>query len=137
MRKMSCSRGSTISKSALLGYMGYPPFAPKTHARATLTDMKRDRIMDVLKSNGGDFNRASVVLGISAASLRRQLENSNPARSVEDQSLSPTRAFFEKITSPWSVTSLDYDSGEVCMRIDNPSSSVHLSYTLPIRRGSS
>lgn len=133
---MSCSRGSTISKSALLSYMGYPPFIQKTHAQATLTDMKRDRIIEVLKFNGGDFNRASVVLGISVASLRRQLENSNSAEVAENQSLNSTRAFFEKITSPWSVTSLDYDSGEACMRIDNPSSSVHLSHILPIRRGS-
>lgn len=112
---------------------GDGPFTPTPLTEPTISDLKKERIMSVVDANGGDLNRASVVLGISASSLRRRIEGWKAQNATQDTTTgqNPTRKFYDKIKNPWSVRSFDTDSKEVCIEIRNPSATVLLAYTAP------
>jgi hypothetical protein len=99
-------------------------------------DQKKKTTLAVLAENGGDFNRASAVLGTNPLSLQRRIrEWSVPETDLNPQSATnPTRGFYEKITNKWSITAFDPSSREVCIEIKTPSSTNHLSYTIPSQR---
>jgi hypothetical protein len=100
-----------------------------------LSEEKKDRIESVIEANGGNLNKSSVVLGITASSLRRNMALWNGSRpSREEESPNPTRRFFERTKSPWRVLSFDSKSGEVCIEIKNPSITTNFSFEVPFRR---
>jgi transposase-like protein len=133
MIKRACSGTSRLSKGSLLSIMGDAPFRPAPMTEPSLSEREKDRILSVVEENGGDLNRVSVILGISASSLKRRIEawESSPAPSRDQESTSPTRRFFERTKSPWSVRSFDPSSREVCVEIKNPYATTNFSYTIP------
>jgi hypothetical protein len=133
MIKRACSGTSRLSKGALLSMMGDAPFRPAPMTEPSLSEREKDRILSVVEENGGNLNRASVVLGISASSLRRRIEawGSSPAPARDQESTSPTRRFFERTRSPWSGRSFDPSSREVCIEIRNPHVTTNFVYTVP------
>jgi transposase-like protein len=133
MTKRACSGTSRLSKGALLSMMGDAPFRPAPMTEPSFSEREKDRILSVVEENGGSVNKASVVLGISASSLRRRVEawGSNPPTAREQESTNPTRRFFEGARSPWSVRSFDPLSREACIEIRNPYATTNFSYTVP------
>lgn len=133
MNRTACSGTEFISKGSLLSNMGYSPTS-QPPAPKTITQAKKDMILKVIADNEGSLNRASVVLGISTASLRRWTKDwAKPP--LEDQTImSPTRRFYAGIKNPWSVTSFDPSTGSVCVDIKTPSCTTHLQYTLATRK---
>ena len=133
MTKRACSGTSRLSKGALLSMMGDAPFRPAPMTDPPKSEEEKERILSVVEENGGNINRASVVLGISAASLRRRIEawGSSPAPARAQESTSPTRRFFEGTRNPWSVRSFDPSSREVCIEIRNPYATTNFAYTVP------
>jgi transposase-like protein len=112
--------------------MGYGTFAPSPPTETPLAEEKKQKILDVIAENGGNVNRASVVLGISAASLRRRLAQwASPNAGATPSRPRTTREFYESIRSPWSVLSFDVEKREVCVEIRTPSSTNLLSFTVP------
>jgi hypothetical protein len=113
--------------------MGDAPFRPAPMTDPPKSEEEKERILSVVEENGGNINRASVVLGISAASLRRRIEawESPPTPARIQESTSPTRRFFERTRSQWSVRSFDPASREVCIEIRNPYVATNFSYTVP------
>lgn len=132
MLRNACSGTTRLSKGALLSMMGEGPFRPAPMTEPSLSDEKKERILSVLNANAGDFNRASVVLGISVPSLKRRIALwTESPQEQEQESPSPTRRFFEGTKSPWSVRSFDPRSREVCIEIRNPSTTTNFGYTVP------
>jgi len=114
--------------------MGDPPFRPAPMTMPALSEEEKDRITSVVEANGGNINKASVVLGIAASSLRRRIALwSAPRPAREEESPNPTRRFFEKTKSPWSVRSFDSKSGEACVEIRNPSTTTNFSHKFSFR----
>ena len=135
MSKNACSGTARLSKGALLSMMGDGPFRPPPMNEPPLSEQQRDRILSAIHDNRGNLNRASVVLGIAASSLRRRIalwEAPNAPR--EEESSNPTRRFFERIKSPWSVRSFDPRSREVCIEIKNPTTTTNFGYKAPSYR---
>lgn len=113
--------------------MGDGAFVPPPLTSPSVSDEKKQKILEVLEDNGGDLNRTSVVLGVSASSLRRRLRQwAEPSAPPFRESPSPTRRFYERIKNPWKVTSFDTDKREACSEISTPSGKTHLSFTVPL-----
>ena len=136
MSKSACSGTSRLSKGALLSMMGDAPFKKPPMNDPPLSEQEKARIMAVVEDNGGNINRASVVLGITASSIRRRIESWNAPQNApqREESTSPTRRFFERAKSPWSISSFDHRSREVCIEIRNPSTTTKFSYFAPHQR---
>lgn len=135
MSRNACSGTTRLSKGALLSMMGDAPFRPSPMTEAPMAEEKKERILSVIDSNGGNLNRASIVLGIAASSLRRRLAAwSEPKTTREEQSTSPTRRFFERTKSPWSIRSFDPRSREVCIEVRNPVATTNFGFRVPYLR---
>lgn len=132
MSRNACSGTTRLSKGALLSMMGDAPFRPAPMTEVTLAEDRKEIILSVIDANGGNLNRASIVLGIAVSSLRRRVAAwSEPKNNPEEQSTSPTRRFFEGTKSPWIVRAFDPRSREVCIEIGNPSTTTNFGYTVP------
>lgn len=133
VKNTACSGSSRLTKGGLLSLMGYSPFVSPPMTGPSLSEEKKQKILDVIDENGGNLNRSSVILGISASSLRRRIAEwaSRDAAGTPSESVSSTRRFYEKISHPWSVTSFNPEKREVCIEIRTPSSSNHLAFTVP------
>lgn len=132
MQRNACSGTTRLSKGSLLSMMGDGPFRPAPMTDPPLADERRDKILSVIDSNGGDLNRSSVVLGIAASSLRRRMVLWGLSRpAVREESTNPTRRFFERTKSPWGVRSFDPRTGQVCIEIRNPSTTTNFAYKAP------
>lgn len=135
MSRNACAGTTRLSKGALLSMMGDGPFRPAPMTEVTLADDRKERILSVIDTNGGNLNRASVVLGISVSSLKRRVAAwSEPKTTRNEESTSPTRRFFERTKSPWSVRSFDPRSREVCIEIRNPYTTTKFGYKVPSYR---
>lgn len=133
MNRTACSGTGFINKGSLLSNMGYSPISYPPPLK-TITQAKKDMILKVIADNGGSLNRASVVLGISTASLRRWTKDWVKPPSEDQTIMNPTRRFYSNIPNPWSVASFDPSTGEVCVDIKTPSCTTHLQYTLATMR---
>lgn len=133
-----CSGKGRISKESLLSTMGYKAAELPSLYSQTLSQEKRRRVLQVIEQSEGDFNRAAVLLGIKASSLKRWVKEwaKDSATTTDDRLTNPTRRFYEKIPSPWSVRAFDPATGEVCVEIRTPSTTNTLHYTIPIQRSS-
>lgn len=110
---------------------GEREFVPPPLTEPPLAEEKKQKILEVIEENGGNLNRASVALGISASSLRRRLAQwSEPAQAPTTRPRT-TRAFYESIMGPWGVKSFDAERREVCVEIRTRASTNTLSYTIP------
>lgn len=128
----ACSGTRRLSKGALLSIMGEGTFVPTPPVEMPLAEDRKQKILETIKANGGNINRASVVLGIAASSLRRRLDQwSSEGKPRPPSRPKTTRSFYEGIKSPWRVHSFDVDKREVCVEISTPSSVNHLSFTAP------
>ena len=111
---------------------GEAAFVPRPPTDTPLAEDRKQKILETIPANGGDINRASVVLGIAASSLRRRLAQwSSFQAETSPYRPKTTRTFYEGIKSPWRVHSFDVDKREVCVEISTPSSVNHLSFTVP------
>lgn len=133
VKNQACSGSARLSRGSLLSMMGYGPFTPAPLNEPPISEEKKERILAVIEENGGSINRAAVVLGISASSIRRRIAQwSTQETSAQTVgSVSPTRRFYEKISHPWGVKSFDPEKREACVEIRTPSSVNHLSFTVP------
>lgn len=133
VKNKACSGTGRLSKAALLSMMGEGTFVPPPLTETPLAEDRKQKILDVLGENGGNVNRASVVLGISASSLRRRLAQWSNAEGQTTPTARPktTRGFYESIRNPWGVKSFDFEKREACVEIETPSSVSHLSFTVP------
>ena len=136
MGKYACSGEGRITKAALLAMMGYKKFSQQPLQELTLSEEKKERVMRVLEDNGGNYNKASVVLGVSISSLKRWTKSwGDPiASNNEETSPNPTRGFYEKIERPWRIRSFNPSNREVCIDIQTYSGVNHLSYTVPTQK---
>lgn len=132
MNKNACGGSARLNKSTLLGVMGYPRFSQKPFVEPTLSDEKMDFVMKVLSDNGGDYGKASIILGTPASRLKRWVKAWNQPSPNNSESGSPnlTRGFYEKIQNPWSIRSFDPVKREVCIDIETNVGTNHLSYTI-------
>jgi transposase-like protein len=138
MNSNACSGTARITKGSLLSTMGYKAFEQPSVYSKTLSEEKRDRVLKVVADSGGNLNRAAVILGIKASSLKRWIKEwaSPGTPSADGASSSPTRNFYERIASPWSITAFDPSTREVCIEIKTPSATNRLQYTIPNQRAS-
>lgn len=134
MKNDACSGTGRLSKGALLSMMGGGAFVPPPLTEPPLAEEKKQRILDVIEENGGNVNRASVVLGISASSLRRRLLQWSQRPPTPTASPRTTRGFYEGVRAPWGVRSFDPSKREVCIEIRTPSSTNTLAFTVPSYR---
>lgn len=136
VKNQACSGTGRLSKGSLLSMMGYRPFTPSPLNEPSISEEKKERILAVIEENGGNINRASVVLGISASSLRRRVAQwaAQESPNTTPESVSPTRRFYEKIANPWRVKSFDPEKREACVEITTRSSVNNLSFTVPTSR---
>lgn len=125
-----------MSKGALLAYMGEKATPAAFLYGQTPAEEKKEKILGVVASNGGNLNRAAVILGIRASSLRRWVKQwsaeETPIR--KEFPTTRTRSFYEGIKTPWSVTSFDPATRDVCIEIRTPSSTNTLSFTIPAQK---
>lgn len=131
MENRACSGRASLSKAAFLSMTGGGPFKPTPLAETPIAEDRKQKILEVIQENGGNLNRASVVLGISASSLRRRLAQWSSPPAIDNARPRTTRAFYEGIQSPWSVQSFDSEKREVCIEIRTPSSTNILSFGVP------
>jgi transposase-like protein len=138
MIKRACSGTSRLSKNALLSIVGDAPFSPAPMTEPYFSEREKDRIMSVVEENGGNINKASVILGISATSLKRRMDawGSNAPPAQAEESTNPTRRFFERSKNAWSVRSFDSSSREVCIELKNPYMTTNFGYTIPSQKTS-
>lgn len=133
VRNRACSGSGRLSKGALLSMMGEGAFVPPAMTSPPLSAEKRQKVLDVIAANGGSVNRASVVLGRSASSLRRWLlQWSSATPTTAPEAANPTRRFYDKIKNPWRVTSFDPDKREACTEISTRCGKTRLSFTVPL-----
>lgn len=133
MLNRACSGKGHLSRGSFLAIAGDADLPPKVSAMPTMSEEKKQKVLEVLANNGGKVGRASVVLGVSVSSIKRWVaawvEEQRPV--IRPPYTSPTRRFYESVRNPWSVTSFDPEKREVCLEIKNPSCTVNLGYTIP------
>jgi hypothetical protein len=113
--------------------VGDAPFSPSSAAVPAISEVKKQRVLEVIADNGGKIGRAAVVLGVSASSLKRWVTAWNEPNTVSSRqsSTNPTRRFYESIRNPWSIISFDPKKREVCLEIRTPACTTNLSHTIP------
>jgi len=133
MTNKACSGTSRLSKRNFLSMVGPSPFSSSNSAVPTISEEKKQKVLEVIANNGGKIGRAAVVLGVSASSLKRWAAAGNESATVSSStsSANPTRRFYESIRSPWSIVSFDPQKREVCLEIRSPACTTNLGYTVP------
>jgi hypothetical protein len=133
VKKNACSGKGRITKGALLQMMGDKASNATFLYGQSLAEEKKDKILKVIEENGGKLNRAAVILGIRASSLQRWVKQwaSETPKIPQDSPTTSTRSFYEGIRNPWSITSFDTATRDVCIEIKTPSSTNLLSFTIP------
>jgi len=136
MDKNACKGSSRLTKSTLLGTMGYSKFSQKAYLEPTFSDEKMDFVMKALAENGGNYSRTSVVLGVPASRIKRWIKSwSLPSpNNSESESPNATRRFYEKTQDSWSIKSFDASRREVCIDLETRAGINHLSYTIPSQK---
>ncbi|NBT58147.1 hypothetical protein EBT16_05120 [bacterium] len=129
----ACQGNQKLNKKAFISMLGSPSFSRPSVA-ASNAELEAARVAKVLEEQGGDQRKAAAALGITIQTLKRKLSPPEPSKTPYDEEGSPnlTRRYFEKLKSPWKITSFNTSNGEVCAEITSPSAVVHVSATVSV-----
>ena len=134
-RKGACTGTSRLNKRAFLSMIGAKKYE-SPEVMVNFLDVQRlENLQRALDENDSNIMLAAASLGISPSVFRKRYNALsavvNSATIKEPASPTPERRFFENITNPWSITSFDTKTREVCVDIESKSTTTHFSSKVP------
>lgn len=134
-RKGACTGTSRLNKKAFLSMIGAKKYTPPNTTILSLDAQRLDVLQKALEDNGSNLMLAAASLGISPSVFRKRYNMLstvvNSTTIKEPASPTPERRFFENIRNPWSITSFNTKTREVCVDVRSKSTTTHFSSTVP------
>lgn len=135
MRKGACAGVGELNKRAFLSMIGTKKYESPEVMVNFLDAQRLETLQNALDENDSNIMLAAASLGISPSVFRKRYNSLsavvNSATIKEPASPTPERRFFENVTNPWSITSFDPKTREVCVDIESKSTTTHFSSKIP------
>lgn len=135
IRRGACTGAGRLNKKAFLSMIGAKKYQSPEVMVNFLDAQRLEGLQKALDDNDSNIMLAAASLGISPSVFRKRYNALsavvNSATIKEPASPTPERRFFENITNPWSITSFDTKTREVCVDIDSKSTTTHFSSKVP------
>lgn len=137
-KSQACEGLERLNKISFLASIGSKRYIGPDFKVVSLAEQKLNELIEILEENGMDWNKSAASLGISPSVLRKRYNSllsvveSSTISNEERASPTPERRYFEKLSTPWSITSFDPASREVCIEIEGDSIIAHISSRLPL-----
>jgi hypothetical protein len=134
-RKGACIGTDKLNKKTFLSMIGAKKYTPPGTTISFLDAQRLATMQDALDENDSNIMLAAASLGISPSVFRKRYNALssvvNSTTIQEPASPTPERRFFENVTNPWSITSFNPKTKEVCIDVQSSSVTTHFSSKVP------